>query len=88
MGIAFSHDNGFFSSSGSVSSDNSCWLTLTESEMKPASLVLPSNYIVANVQQYGFYRVNYDVRNWDRIINALYAASPLVSIVVNTCSII
>ncbi|OWA53419.1 Aminopeptidase N [Hypsibius exemplaris] len=29
------------------------------------------NFIIANVQQYGFYRVNYERQNWNRIITAL-----------------
>ena len=39
--------------------------------VKPGGNSDVDNYIVANVQQYGFYRVNYDLTNWNRIITAL-----------------
>ncbi len=33
--------------------------------------IKPSNYILANLEMCGFYRVNYDLSNWDRIIRQL-----------------
>ncbi|KAJ8311343.1 LOW QUALITY PROTEIN: hypothetical protein KUTeg_010698 [Tegillarca granosa] len=31
----------------------------------------PKDWVIANVQQFGFYRVNYDAKNWKNLINQL-----------------
>ena len=38
---------------------------------RPSNIDKPTNFIVANLNQAGFYRVNYDVENWMRISNYL-----------------
>ncbi|XP_055525840.1 aminopeptidase N-like [Wyeomyia smithii] len=51
--------------------DNLDWNWLTSRAVRLSTNVSDQNWIIANKQQIGFYRVNYDVRNWYLITNAL-----------------
>ncbi|OWA51655.1 Aminopeptidase N [Hypsibius exemplaris] len=64
--------------------NRNCWLTTSSGKLgdycnnteinyprERGSSPQADNYIVANLQQYGFFRVNYDLTNWARIIAAL-----------------
>ncbi|OWA54223.1 Aminopeptidase N [Hypsibius exemplaris] len=57
-----------------------CLAILSERPQVPGNDTMGSNYIVANVQQYGFYRVNYDLTNWIRIIRAPVPSGTTVNI--------
>jgi aminopeptidase N len=43
-----------------------------------------SNWIIANVMEYGFYRVNYDQQNWNLIAQQLQTDLNVSTVVVNT----
>ena len=43
----------------------------TETLVDLSSVALSSEPVIVNVQQTGFYRVNYDSKNWELISNAL-----------------
>lgn len=51
--------------------DNLDWNWLTSKAIRLSTNVSDQSWIIANKQQIGFYRVNYDVRNWYLIIDAL-----------------
>ncbi|OWA53424.1 Aminopeptidase N [Hypsibius exemplaris] len=62
----------------SAAAERTCWLTARSAETLPDecstvtdALASDDSYLFANVQQNGFYRVNYDRDNWDKIISAL-----------------
>ena len=42
-----------------------------QTEVDLSSVASSSEPVIVNVQQTGFYRVNYDSKNWDLISNAL-----------------
>lgn len=58
-----------------------CMATLPEKPTTAAREQDDRNYIIANVQRYGFYRVNYDAANWERIIDALPNIRDQVSVI-------
>ncbi|OWA53414.1 putative Thyrotropin-releasing hormone-degrading ectoenzyme, partial [Hypsibius exemplaris] len=60
-------------SSASEKLPDRCLTIFTEKPTVVAGTDQTSNFIIANVQQFGFYRVNYDISNWNRIIRALGA---------------
>ncbi|OWA55453.1 putative Thyrotropin-releasing hormone-degrading ectoenzyme, partial [Hypsibius exemplaris] len=60
-------------SSASEKLPDRCLTIFTDKPTVVAGTDQISNFIIANVQQFGFYRVNYDIRNWNRIIGALGA---------------
>ncbi|OWA53418.1 Aminopeptidase N [Hypsibius exemplaris] len=63
--------HGCFLSKAAGSLRSECESEVLDYPTLPASDERIDNFIIANVQQYGFYRVNYDRHNWNRIIMAL-----------------
>lgn len=46
---------------------NACYLT----DLPVQGLVDANDWIIGNVQQYGYYRVNYDKSNWLKLVQQL-----------------
>ena len=42
---------------------------------------IPNNWIVGNLQHAGFYRVNYDMENWNLLINQLLTEHKVLNII-------
>ncbi|KAG0718922.1 Aminopeptidase Ey [Chionoecetes opilio] len=49
----------------------SMWLSLADSEVTVRSLPGSSEWVIFNLQETGYYRVNYDKNNWDLLIKQL-----------------
>ncbi|KAM9861189.1 aminopeptidase Ey-like [Aulostomus maculatus] len=50
--------------------ENQHWL-LKKEDTNPAMALGPDDWLVANINMTGFYRVNYDMRNWERLLAKL-----------------
>lgn len=47
------------------------WMMDTEQELTISSLPAKDKWVIFNVQETGYYRVNYDAENWNLIIQQL-----------------
>lgn len=54
------------------------WLSKDQSNLVVGIECNSSSWLVANVQQTGFYRVNYDLRNWELIKTQLYTSPEVI----------
>lgn len=47
------------------------FLIFTQTATNPDMMIGASEWLIANIDMKGFYRVNYDSENWDRILTKL-----------------
>ncbi|XP_051808615.1 aminopeptidase N-like isoform X3 [Acanthochromis polyacanthus] len=59
---------------------NLTWLE-TKSASIPAMTVTGNEWVLANIDVVGYYRVNYDQANWDKLLNALNTDHELIPVI-------
>ena len=53
-------------------STNTCYVLESDQNFFSASIAVPADqYFIGNYEAFGYYRVNYDEENWNRIVTQL-----------------
>ena len=59
----------------------SIWMSDKESSKRIEGLLPKTEWVVFNVQQTGYYRVNYDQANWDALIQQLNSNHDIINVI-------
>ncbi|XP_013408526.1 uncharacterized protein LOC106172388 isoform X2 [Lingula anatina] len=65
-------------------SQNIIWMNLTDVTLTSADMGSPDptngDWVIANLQQFGYYRVNYDLQNWQNILTQLSVNHAVINV--------